>query len=65
MIANITTKSSGREVEKATSKKPTLVFPKPVTLAKLTELEIAKLLDLIRTTNEAARTAMFPITPSC
>jgi hypothetical protein len=37
----------------------------PVTLAKLTELVIVKLLALIKTTNEAIRTAMFPILPSC
>jgi hypothetical protein len=65
MIENMTTTSSGREVEKATSMNPILVFPKPVTLAKLTELVIVKLLALIKTTNEAIRTAMFPILPSC
>jgi hypothetical protein len=61
----MTTTSSGREVEKATSMNPILVFPKPVTLAKLTELVIAKLLALIKTASEAMRTAMFPILPSC
>jgi len=40
MMANTTRKSSGREVEKATSINPIFVFPKPVTLAKLTELVI-------------------------
>jgi hypothetical protein len=65
IIENRTTTSSGREVEKATSMNPILVFPKPVTLAKLTELVIVKLLALIKTTNEAIRTAMFPILPSC
>jgi hypothetical protein len=65
MIENMTTTSSGREVEKATSMNPILVFPKPVMLAKLTELVIVKLLALIKTPNEAIRTAMFPILPSC
>jgi hypothetical protein len=64
MRENMTTTSSGREVEKATSMNPILVFPKPVTLAKLTELVIAQLLALIKTINEAIRTAMFPIIPS-
>jgi hypothetical protein len=52
-------------VEKATSMNPILVFPKPVTLARLTELVIVKLLALIKTASEAIRTAMFPIIPSC
>jgi hypothetical protein len=64
-MENVTTTSSGREVEKATSMNPILVFPKPVTLAKLTELVIAKLLALIKTASEEMRTAMFPILPSC
>jgi hypothetical protein len=64
-IAKKATKSSGKEVEKATNKNPTLVFPKPVTLAKLTELVIVKLLALIRTTKEMKRTRIFPIIPSC
>jgi hypothetical protein len=64
-IANIATKSSGKDVEKATRMNPTFVFPNPVTLAKLTELVIVKLLALIRTTNEAIRTTIFPIIPSC
>jgi hypothetical protein len=64
-IANKATKSSGREVENATSKKPILVFPKPVALAKLTELVIAKLLAFNKTTNAIMRTAMFPSIPSC
>jgi hypothetical protein len=42
-----------------------LVFPKPVALAKLTELVIAKLLAFNKTTNEVMRTAMFPNIPSC
>jgi len=65
MRENMTTASSGREVEKATNMNPILVFPKPVMLAKLTELVIVKLLALIKTPNEAIRTAMFPILPSC
>ena len=64
MIENKTTTSSGREVEKATSMNPILVFPKPVTLAKLTELVIVQLLALIKTINETTRTVMFPIIPS-
>ena len=65
IIAKIATNSSGKDVENATNKNPTFVFPKPVTLAKLTKLEIVKLLDLIITPNETIRTTMFPITPSC
>ena len=64
-IANIATKSSGKEVEKATSRNPTFVFPNPVILAKLTELEMVKLLDLIRTINEIIRIIIFPIIPNC
>jgi hypothetical protein len=52
-------------VENATIKNPTFVLPKPVMLANLTELVIAKLLALIRTTNETKRTTAFPIAPSC
>ena len=65
MIANMATKSSGNEVEKATSRNPTFVFPNPVMLAKLTELVIVRLLDLIKTINEIIRTMTFPIIPNC
>ena len=64
-VANIATKSSGREVEKATSMNPVFVFPKPVTLASLTELVIAKLLAFIKIASDAIRIAMFPIDPNC
>ena len=64
-VENIATKSSGREVEKATSMNPVFVFPKPVTLANLTELVIAKLLAFIKTASDAMRTAMFPTNPNC
>ncbi|HCW08284.1 MAG TPA: hypothetical protein DGG95_13065 [Cytophagales bacterium] len=63
-IANMATKSSGREVEKATNKNPIFVFPRPVTLAKLTELVIAKLLAFIKISNVTIRTATFPAIPS-
>ena len=59
------TKSSGRDVEKATRMKPIVVFPNPVTLAKLTELLIVRLLDLIRTINAIIRIIIFPIIPNC
>jgi hypothetical protein len=59
------TESSGKDVEKATSMNPIFVFPKPVMLAMLIELLIAKLLDLIKTANDASRIAIFPIDPSC
>jgi len=63
--AKIATKSSGKDVENATNKNPTFVFPIPLTLAKFTELLIVKLLDLIRTTNETRRTITFAKTPNC
>jgi hypothetical protein len=61
----VATKSSGNEVEKATRKNPTFVFPNPVILAKLTEFVIVKLLAFIRTTKEAMRMTIFPIIPAC
>lgn len=64
-IENMATKSSGREVEKATSINPIFVFPMPVALARLIELEIAILLALANTTNEATRIAMLPTIPIC
>jgi hypothetical protein len=64
-MAKKATKSSGKEVENATSKNPIFVFPKPVTLATLTELVIVKPLARIRTTREIKRRIMFPIIPNC
>lgn len=59
------TKSSGKEVENATSKKPIFVFPRLEMLAIFTELVIAQPLDLIKTISEPRRIRRFPSIPNC
>jgi hypothetical protein len=64
-VAKTATRNSGKDVEKATMMNPVFVFPKPVTLANLTELVMARLLAFIRIINATKRVAMLPIIPNC
>jgi hypothetical protein len=57
--AKTDTLSSGRDVENATSMNPTVVFPKPVISAILTELAIVQLLALFSKSNPATSISMF------
>jgi hypothetical protein len=63
MTAKIDTLSSGKEVEKPTKIKPTVVFPKPVRSDTLTELFMVKSLALSRMISEARRISTLPINP--
>jgi hypothetical protein len=63
MTAKMETLSSGKEVEKPTKMKPTVVFPKPVRSDTLTELFMVKLLALSRTISEARRISTLPVNP--
>jgi hypothetical protein len=62
--AKMDTRSSGKEVEKATSINPMVVLPKPVMSATFTELLIVTSLALARTASEPARTSTLPHIPS-
>lgn len=63
IAAKIDTESSGKDVEKATKMNPTVVFPKPVMSATLTEFVIVKSLALSRATNDAKRIRTLPNSP--
>jgi hypothetical protein len=64
MTAKIDTLSSGKDVEKPTKMKPTVVFPKPVISDTLTELFMVKSLALSRMISEARRISALPIKPT-
>jgi hypothetical protein len=55
IAAKMDTESSGKDVAKATKIKPTVVFPKPVMSATLTELVIVQSLALLSISKEARR----------
>jgi hypothetical protein len=63
IAAKMDTQSSGRDVEKATKINPTVVFPKPVISATLTEFVIVQSLALFRASNEAKRISALPNGP--
>ena len=58
------TESSGKDVEKATRMNPTVVFPKPVMSATLTEFVIVQSLALSKTSNAARRISALINRPS-
>ncbi len=64
IAAKIDTQSSGKDVAKATRMKPTVVFPKPVISATLTELVIVQLLALSKKIKDPKRMAALPNSPS-
>jgi len=64
IAAKMDTQSSGRDVEKATRMNPTVVFPKPVISATLTEFLIVQSLDLSKKSKESRRIATLPNSPS-
>jgi hypothetical protein len=59
------TKNSGRDVENATRINPTVVLPRPVVSAILTEFVIVELLALFKMSREITKTIALPISPSC
>jgi hypothetical protein len=64
MAAKTDTRSSGSEVEKATSMKPMVALPNPVMSATLTELLIATSLAFANTANAPNSTSTLPHIPS-